>query len=367
MKNILIIAAVFVLSVCNVVNAQTGGLERIIVEKYYVSSANDTLTADSSGYLDPGSVTYRIYADLKPVYRLQAVYGVENHELKIQTSTRFYNCRFSDGRSANDIQPINLEYGTAMLDSWVSVGAGSLDYQGILKSEDDTSDNLVLKNITGALRNEDKGLEFPLSERDGMRYLRYQPATQFYNFDGDLHVFEYAWRDSVPGVIRTSNGAWASFGGTVGPQPENHVLIAQLTTDGVLDFELNIQIATPAGKVEKYVARNPVEEENLLPSLVYSSAPQQKVVPVTIKCLQDLNKAASGQTLKFLAETDVKSIESVQFFVDGRPVGTVKKAPFEFQFKSDGKAHSFMMKAIGKSGLRSCSNTLLLPSVVMAN
>lgn len=367
MKNILCIAAGIVLASCKLLEAQTGGLEGVIVEKYYVSSFEDTLNSDSCGYLSNGSVTYRIYADLKPVYRLQAVFGVENHELKIQTSTRFFNCRFSDGRSANDIQPANLVYGTALLDSWVTVGAGALDYQAVMKSEDDTAANLVLQNSTRVLRNKANGVELALTERDGMRYLRYQPATQFYNFDNDLHVFEYAWRDSVNGILRTSNGAWASFGGTVGPQPDNRVLIAQLTTDGVLDFELNIQIATPDGKVEKYVARNPGKEEIVLPDLIYSSNPDAKVSPVSLTCAQDLSRVEAGKTLKFSAETDVKSLESLEYYLDGKPVATIKKAPFDFQFKSDGKGHSLYVKAHNKNGTRSCSKTLLLTSAELAN
>ena len=361
------LAAGFVLAGCFLATAQTGGLEGIIVEKYYVSSSADTITADTSGYLAPGSVTYRIYADLKPVYRLQAVYGVENHELKIQTSTRFYNCKFSDGRSANDIQPSGLTYGTALLDSWVSMGAAAMDYQGVLKSEDDTTANLALLNSSKSC-NQTTGQDGePLIVKDGMKYLRYQPATQFYNFDNDLHVFEYAWRDSVSGILRTMNGAWASFGGTVGPQPENRVLIAQLTTDGVLEFELNIQIATPDGKVEKYVARNPANDENLLPSLVYSSSPQHKSTPVSFKCLLDMNKVEDGQVMKFLAESESKSVETMEFYVDNRPMAVMKKAPFEFQFKADGKAHSFYVKALNKNGTRGCSSTLLLPASTLAN
>jgi hypothetical protein len=47
-------------------------------------------------------------------------------------------------------------------------------------------------------------------------------------------------------------------------------LIAQITTDGDFSFELNIQIGTPYGGVENYVAKNPVGNEIMLPSLTYS-------------------------------------------------------------------------------------------------
>ena len=56
------------------------------------------------------------------------------------------------------------------------------------------------------------------------------------------------------------------------PHPEtNQVVIAQTSTDGNLTFELNIQVCTPAGGVERYVASNPVDAEVLFPALTYNS------------------------------------------------------------------------------------------------
>lgn len=364
MKRILIIAAGFIVQAgCNLLMAQTGGLEGVIVEKYYVSSAADTLQADSNAYIPPGSVTYRIYADLKPVYRIQAVFGIEQHELRIQTSTRFYNCKSSDGRAANDVQPANLTKTTGMLDSWVSMGAAALDYQGVLKTEDDTTANLVKQHTYGILRNNDPAAGIPLMEHDGMRFLRYQPATQFYHFDNDLHVFEYAWNDSVTGLLRTTDGAWASYGGAVGPQPDNRVLIAQLTTDGVLSFELNIQIATPDGGIEKYVARNPGSEMQTLPSLIYSSDSGSKSPMAALTCTAVAgSKKQAGETVKLKADLrgEEGKIISVELYVDGKPVERATAAPFEFQWKRDRNPHTLYLKATDKRGTKVCSNNLYL-------
>lgn len=364
MKRLLIIAAGFILQAgCNLLMAQTGGLEGVIVEKYYVSSASDTILADSNAYLPPGSVTYRIYADLKPVYRIQAVFGIEQHELRIQTSTRFYNCKSSDGRAANDIQPANLTKTMGMLDSWVSMGAAALDYQGVMKTEDDTSANLVMQHVHGILRNNDPAAGIPLSERDGMRFLRYQPATQFYHFDNDLHVFEYAWNDSVTGLLRTTDGAWASYGGAVGPQPDNRVLIAQFTTDGVLSFELNIQIATPDGGIEKYVARNPDSEMQTLPSLIYSSDPGNASPMASLTCSAEArSKKQAVEIVKLKADLHDKAemIIAVELYVDGKPVARKTTAPFDFQWKRDRNPHTLYLKATDKSGSKVCSNNLYL-------
>ena len=65
------------------------GLENIIVEKYYVSNAADA--GGSMGTLPVGSVTYRIFADLLPGFKFQALYGIPTHELRFETTTSFFN------------------------------------------------------------------------------------------------------------------------------------------------------------------------------------------------------------------------------------------------------------------------------------
>ena len=84
------------------VNAQQG-LQGLEVEKYYISNANDSIVsnAQGGGNLPVGSVTWRFYANLLPGYKLQAVYGVDaapagqvgvgDHELRLQTTTTFFN------------------------------------------------------------------------------------------------------------------------------------------------------------------------------------------------------------------------------------------------------------------------------------
>lgn len=335
MRMKMLLAAGMIFSGCNFLFAQQPGLEGIVVEKYYVTTAADTVGGDSTGYIPVGAVTYRVYADLQPVYRLQAVFGVPEHELRIATTTRFYNSAIGDGRSANDIQPANFRFGSVMLDSWVSVGAAALDYQALLKSEDDSATSKVLEHARGLLRNQND-YAIPLTEKDGMRYLRYQPATQFYNLDNDLRVFEYQSRDSVEGVLSTRDGAWASYGGSVGPQPDNRVLIAQLTTDGVLTLELNIQVAVPDGGSQRFVARNAIGDEFLLPSLLYSSSPGN-VPPSVQLMIPSKRKKGEKILLKAMAtDTDGKVLR-VDFFESGRFLFSDTSAPFELNYTWSGK------------------------------
>ena len=60
---------------CFLAKAQNG-LEDIIVEKYYISEANDTNANSVGGARPIGSTTYRVYVDMLPGYTFQAAYGL---------------------------------------------------------------------------------------------------------------------------------------------------------------------------------------------------------------------------------------------------------------------------------------------------
>lgn len=366
MKKILLVAGILLASY-NCLLAQQG-LENIIVEKYYVSTAADTVDSEHGGYLPIGSVTYRIFADLKPVYRLQAVYGTPEHELRIETSTRFFNCAQFDSKAGNEIEPKFLPDNSLMLDSWVSVGAAALDYQGVLKSADDTVPSLALKNVKGMYKNNSPEMGIPLTERDGMKFLKLQPATNFFNIEKDLRIFEYQYRDSVSGVLSTRDGAWASFGGSVGPQPENRVLIAQLTTDGVLKFEMNMQVAVPGGGVQRFVARNPVDSEMVVPALIYNSSPSNE--PPTVKLIApDVAKLGNHRNLEFnavVSDADGKVI-AVEYYVNNKFVSRSDKAPFLFNYSYDGHPAIVSVTAIDDKGAKTRSSDFRLPSTGTGN
>lgn len=340
------------------VQAQAG-FEKLIVERYYVVGPDDTIDADLNGHLPLGAVTYRVFVDMAPVYRFQACYGVQGHELKLRTSTRFYNCPDADGILANDIHPTALKVRAGMLDSWISVGAAALDYQGLLKSEDDTARSLVFENQQGMLRNNDASAGIPLTERDGMRFLRLQPAVNSFNLEQDLRLFDYAKRNEVGGTIRTTDGAWASYGGTVGPQPENRVLIAQLTTDGLLELELNLQLAVPGGGSEKYVARDPQQDETLRPDLIFSSQPGKQAPTVE---LQATRTGKRSITLKAEASDQDGTIARVDFYTNDMLIFSDSEAPFECEWKTvgDSPAGFSFAKAYDSSGIPAQSSTLKL-------
>ena len=250
------------------------GLENIIVEKYYVSDKSDS-KAKSGGYLPKGSVTYRIYVDLKKGYRLQAVYGIQGHELRIATTTWFFNNEEFGASTANDIHYSSLGKNTVMLDSWLSVGAGAQGYYGVLKSEDDTLKTIINSEQRKLLQNDDSSAGIPIKIRDGLKPASPIAVVSTFGIDKEIELFNNRNRKDIPNVFSTTNGSWASFGGAIGPDDNNKVLIAQLTTNGVLSFELNLQLGTPDGKIENYVARNPENNQVLMDCLKYSSEKNQ--------------------------------------------------------------------------------------------
>ena len=249
------------------------GLENIIVEKYYISDSTDTIVNAAGGILPIGSVTYRIYADLLPDYRFQAVYGVNTpggaHEMRIQTTTLFFNNE-DRGATSPTYTKLQSRNNTVMLDSWLSVGAACAGNFGILKTNDDGVATVV--NNDGVLQNTNPNASIPLTSQDGMIIISGrspEPLTPV-GISTEIAVFDNQNNGTNGPVFSSWNGSWASLNGSIGPDSlDNKVLIAQITTDGDFSFELNIQIGTPSGGVERYVAQNPVGNEIQLASLTY--------------------------------------------------------------------------------------------------
>jgi hypothetical protein len=223
-------------------------LEDVIVEEYYIADSTDC--ADTlGGILPQGSITYRIYLDLRPGYKVQAIYGSAGHEMFIKSTTAFYNNENYIALTGLNVNDKNINIGNVALDSWITVGAATRMKMGIPKSDDKDSS---LINKAG------------LSKQDGLTD-GVLPLLKTYNLD--LSCFKFAMNN---GVFSTKNGAWASLGGTKGPTDDNKVLIAQITTNGKLSFELNVQIETPKKDILNFVAKDPVKYELAFKKLKYN-------------------------------------------------------------------------------------------------
>lgn len=247
------------------------GLEGIIVEKFYVSTEADNAGKLYSGDLPEGSVTYRIYVDLKPGFRFQAAYGTPIHPLIIESSENFYNHLETGNIQPNIIPERTYKKNIALLDSWLSVGACAEGHLGILKGYDDTISDDFIVFEKGYFKGKKKFV--PLYEIDGMKRSAVLPVPTFFQMDFLSKVIGTTTSEKR---IYTDNGAWACLGkGSVGADSlsSNCVLIGQFTTKGNLSFELNVLIGAPNGTSQKYVAKNPVTEEGewTHPDLIYNS------------------------------------------------------------------------------------------------
>jgi hypothetical protein len=249
------------------------GLENIIVETYYVSDANDATVDADGGILPVGSVTRRVYVDMLPGYKLQAVYGSPApnfHEMRIATTTLFFN---NEDRGA--ITPTYTKTQargiTVMLDTWLSVGAACTGQMGVLKTADDGVATNV--NNDGVLLNAHPAAGIPLTEQDGLLQVTgLTPVNVTFVGGVEGQAAQFFDAENAGSVFSTFDGAWSALTGASGPNPEtNQVLIAQITTDGTLTFELNVQLRSPEGAIERYVASNPVAAEILFPALTYNS------------------------------------------------------------------------------------------------
>jgi len=247
------------------------GLEGIVVEKFYVSTKADNAAKLYSGDLPEGSVTYRIYVDLKPGYRFQAAYGSPQHPLVIESTENFYNHLENGNTHPNIIPERTYKKNIALLDSWLSAGACAEGHLGILKEYDDTISDKFIGFEKGYFKGKKKSV--PLCEIDGMKRSAVLPVPTFFQMDFLSKVIGTTTSEKR---IFTDNGAWAALGkGAVGADSlsTNCVLIAQLTTVGELSFELNLLIGAPNGSSQKYVARNPITEESewTHPALIFNS------------------------------------------------------------------------------------------------
>lgn len=235
----------FIFSV-NWASAQ-GGIEDIIVEEYCSSSDPEVLAAFGA---EPGTTltTYRIFVDMAPGYKMQAVFGNMKHPLIISTEGKIYNHLDQGVDAGNWMNGRRMAEKALFMDSFLSISTVSNSACAVLKSEDEDGSFLEhedLKEADGLMAHKPNGVQLVRME-----------ATEFDN------TSEY-------NSLETSDGCWAVLGGAEGPTEHNRVLIAQITTDGAFSFKMNVQLGLPSGGAEQYVAENATGIEVLYPKLNY--------------------------------------------------------------------------------------------------
>ncbi len=327
------------------------GLEKIIVEKYYVSTSADSI--GSIGILPVGSTTYRVYVDMLPGYRFQALYGNSDHALKINTSTAFFNNEDRGATTANAIANTKLKTNTVALDSWFSVGASAAGQFGVLKSEDNGAANLLTLN--SLLKNNAAAMGIPLTTQDGNQAGSPEAVT-FVGIDPTGGIFDAS---SLQGnAFQTKDGAISALSGAVGPTAENRILIGQFTTNGVFTFELNIQIGTPTpGVSEKYVASNPLTGEITIPSLTLTGN-NPPVVEITSPSNDAKLKSGIPTTITANATDTDGTISQVEFFEDGKSLGVDNSSPFSIAYTPTDGNHKITALATDNKSAQTTSSVI---------
>jgi hypothetical protein len=251
-------------------------LEKVIVEKYYVSDANDA-TDTSGGGVPIGSTTYRIYVDLKPGTILKRIYGDANHPFSISSSEVFFN-NILDGQSfGKDFIKGRYLENTVALDTWLTLGQtarqGTKYYYGILKDQD--TDGSFIGGVnndggsalvaTGLMINEDPTCGIPLTVADGMDTLNSVPSNWL---SGGVLDFLSGNDSTMFGSLVPQSSFWSdnfllSCSGVQGTVADsNQVIIAQLTTLGELAFDINITVEELVNGIPTLV--NYVSKDTLL-------------------------------------------------------------------------------------------------------
>jgi len=287
MKNSILILIFSCLFFSSALKAQ---IEKVIVETYYISDsldATDTIDGPSRS-LPIGSKTYRIYIDLKRGYKLAKIYGNSTHALKIISTDTFFN----------NIDRPSYYYGylmnkayfrtnpTLALDSWLTLGLATTTYNGILKTQDTGVSILNPSHLStwggtahvpgGLLVNNDPLAGIPITNKDGLFANTYTYTNGF---------IDQGFKDITQGNIDTTvfgakkigskfisyNSFLQQTPGVMGAIPDsNQILVAQLTTKGILTFELNVVVVDSAGHNPIYfVAKNPTGDTLLSPFLTY--------------------------------------------------------------------------------------------------
>lgn len=252
MKNIVLVVCFFLFA-----STSFSQLERLVVEKYYISDENDASDTTGGG-IAPGSVTYRVYADLLPNTRIKRMFGTSGHPFFVSSTQPFFNNKSQGQSFGKDFSKVFLSENTTALDTYLTIGQlakqGSKLFFGIPKEHDmdgsfiggvnnDGGSEMVL---SGLLINDDTLAGIPLTESDGIDTMNLAAVTwtsfgvQDFVTQSDSTIFGSVVEGTV---FESENFYLQSSQGIDGVSPDtNMVLLAQLTTLGELTFEMNLEL-----------------------------------------------------------------------------------------------------------------------------
>ncbi len=242
-------------------SSKAQGLQNVIVEEYFINTG-----ASAVAGVPDGAITYRIFLDLQPGYKLINVFGINTpsdpgNDLLFTTTTGFYNepsfgVTYGDQNNSALFPIFN---GTA-LDSYHSFGGAASGRRGIQKVNDTDGSNLV-PFLAGTppdgyvLGTTPGAAELGVSISGTLEGIQINGADSVYTFDGSFYV----------------------LGGTTTTGPDDVIYIGQFTTDGEFSFRFNIQVLDPNGDPELYTHSEILTidglDSQITPSLTYPPLP----------------------------------------------------------------------------------------------
>jgi hypothetical protein len=251
MRNISFISTILIgLSVA--ISGQTkaqNAIEGVIVETYYVSDANDAGHDDEGTNLPEGSITYRIFLDLAPGYRVTGIFGDEFNPLSIRSTELIWNHSERGAALGSDLNDSRLDENTVVLDSYITIGAASDAHFGIPKELD--NDGSIIGGLNndggsemveeGLLVNTTTAIGIPLTEADGLIEVSEDeiPNILFSAAPNLVPIFD---NETIDNSYFSLLEAIQFTDGIAGVTEENIVMLAQITTLGELEFDFNVKL-----------------------------------------------------------------------------------------------------------------------------
>ena len=278
-KIIYLLVILFILSKGQLISQ----IEAVIVETYYIASINDTAHIEGEKPLiADSSITYRIFVDLAENDKVVALYGNVKHPLIFKGEGNFHNHNDRGQSFGYDIKNKSLDENSVALDSWITINYATKNHYGIPKDTDtDGSIDKIIENEDGMLQNNIPAMGTPLYEADGLLECDDVEDNFFtkgfenlYDENGNLIYLEYStiFGDSVGNsFIGLNTEIRGPSTGLTGPTHENILLLAQITTLGELQFEINLEILDSnynnesSYQIVKYVAKDTLLQDDKYP------------------------------------------------------------------------------------------------------